>query len=102
MLNELNRSIQGRMATISVTANKIGSFKQKIVSCQVLILRDCHDMLQSLVETIASDSGLYATSFRNVTGEHLKSIDERFEFYFPKEQVSRKGSERRREIGSMS
>ena len=49
-------------------------------------------MFPNLAETIASDSGLYATSLRNVTGEHLKTLVQRFEFYFPKEQDPRKGN----------
>ena len=49
-------------------------------------------MFPNLAETIACDSGLDATSLRNVTGEHLKSLVERFEFYFPKEQVPRNGN----------
>ncbi|KAI6648707.1 SCAN domain-containing protein 3 [Oopsacas minuta] len=92
MLNELNRSMQGRMATNFATANKIDGFKRKLAAWQHRVSRDCYDMLPNLSEIINCESGLDATSLANIITEHLKSLAERFEFYFPKEQDPREGN----------
>ncbi|KAI6658866.1 SCAN domain-containing protein 3-like [Oopsacas minuta] len=49
-------------------------------------------MFPNLSEIINCESGLDATSLANIITEHLKSLAERFEFYFPKEQDPREGN----------
>jgi hypothetical protein len=93
IFNDLNTSMQGRMASCFTMADKIDEQKRKLVAWKSRVSRDCYDMFHKLATTIA-DAGadFNVTSIRNVISDHLTNMAERFEFYFPAEEDPRKGN----------
>ncbi|CAM4433648.1 unnamed protein product [Lepidochelys kempii] len=93
VFNDLNTSMQGRMASCLTMADKTDGQKQELKAWKSQVSRDCYDMFHNSA-TIIADAGedLNVTSLQNVISEHLKNLAERFEFYFPAEDYSRKGT----------
>jgi hypothetical protein len=93
ILNELNTSMQGRMASCFTMADKIDGQKRKLAAWKSRVAGDCFDMFHNLTEIIA-DAGeeLDVPSLRKVIGEHLTNLVDRFEFYFPTEDDPRIGT----------
>jgi hypothetical protein len=86
IFNDLNTSMQGRMTSCFTMADKIDGQRRKLEAWKSRVSRDCYDMLHNLA-TIIADAGadVNVTSIRNVIGDHLTNLAERFEFYFPAE-----------------
>jgi hypothetical protein len=93
IFNDLNTSMQGRIASCFTMADKIEGQKRKLEAWKSRVSRDCYDMFHKLASIIA-DAGadFNMTSIRNVISDHLTNLAERFEFYFPAEEDPRKGT----------
>ena len=92
-LNELNTSMQGKMASCFTMADKIEGHKRKLEAWKSRVSGDCFDMFHNLAATII-DAGevLDVSSLRKVITEHLTNLIDRFEFYFPREDDPRIGT----------
>jgi hypothetical protein len=93
VFNDLNTSMQGRMASRFTMAYKIDGQKRKLEAWKSRVSRDYYDMLHKLA-TIIADAGadVNVASIRNVISDHLTNLAERFEFYFPADEGPRKGT----------
>ena len=93
ILNELNISMQGRMASCFTMADKIDGQKRKLEAWKNRVSRNCFDMFHNLAATITdAGDGLDIASLQNVISQHLTNLTERFEFYFPAEEDPRRGT----------
>lgn len=94
VFNELNSSMQGKMSSVFATADKIDGIKRRLEAWKARVLRDsCYDMFPNLISAIDDKrEEIDADSLKNLIVEHLSSLTERFELYFPKEQDPRKGT----------
>ncbi len=93
IFNELNTSMQGRMATCFTLADKIDGQKRKLEAWKSRVWRDCYDMFHQLAAVVTdSDEDLNVSALRNDIGEHLTNLAERFQHYFPEEEDPRKGN----------
>ncbi len=93
IFNELNTSMQGRMATCFTLADKIDGQKRKLEAWKSRVSRDCYDMFHQLAAVVAdADEDLNVSALRNDIGEHLTNLAERFQHYFPEEEDPRKGN----------
>jgi hypothetical protein len=83
IFNDLNTSMQGRMASCFTMADMIDGQKRKLEAWKSRVSRDSYDMFHKL-ETIIADAGadFNVTSARNVISDHLTNLAERFEFCF--------------------
>ena len=93
IFNELNISMQGRMASCFTMADKIDGQKRKLEAWRSRVSADCFDMFPNLATTIDSaDKELDVPSLQKVIIEHLTKLADSFEFYFPTEDDPRKGT----------
>ncbi|CAM2101786.1 unnamed protein product [Caretta caretta] len=91
--NDLNTSLQGRMALCLTMSDKIDRQKRKLEAQKSRMSRDCYDMFHKLATIIANaGEDLNVSSLQNVISEHLTNLAERFEFYFPTEEDPWKGT----------
>jgi hypothetical protein len=86
IFNDLNTSMQGRMASCFTMADKIDGQRRKLEAWKSRVSRHCYDMFHKLA-TIIADAGEDAnvTSIRNVISDHVTNLAERFEVCFPAE-----------------
>jgi hypothetical protein len=93
IFNELNISMQGRMASCFTMADKIDGQKRKLEAWKSRVSADCFDMFHNLATTIdGADEELDVPSLQKVIIEHLTKLIDRFELYFPTEDDPRKGT----------
>ena len=93
IFNDLNISMQGRMASCFTMADRIDGQKRKLEAWKSRVSRDCYDMFH-LLATVIDDAGedLNIVSLRNVIKEHLINLADRFQHYFPAEEDPRIGT----------
>jgi hypothetical protein len=86
IFNDLNTSMQGKMASCFTMTDKIDGQKRKLEAWKSRVSRDCYDKFHKLATTIA-DAGadFNVTSIRNVISDHLTNLAEHFEFCFTAE-----------------
>ncbi len=92
IFNELDTSMQGRMATCFTLADKIDGQKRKLEAWKSRVSRDCY-MFHQLAAVVA-DAGedLNVSVLQNDIGEHLTNLAECFQHYFAEEEDTRKGN----------
>ncbi|XP_053117964.1 zinc finger MYM-type protein 6-like [Hemicordylus capensis] len=93
-INSLNLSLQGPLATIFTMGNKISAFKKKL---ELWIHRSeggNYDMFETFSSLICSDEGLDFdhSSIKILIHDHLKSLQQQFEDYYPAGEDQRKGN----------
>ncbi|XP_053145433.1 zinc finger MYM-type protein 6-like [Hemicordylus capensis] len=93
-INSLNLSLQGPLATIFTMGNKISAFKKKL---ELWIHRSeggNYDMFETLSSLIYSDEGLDFdhNSIKILIHNHLKSLQQKFEDFYPAGEDQRKGN----------
>ena len=87
--------MQGRMASLFTTADKIDGQKRKLAAWKSRVSADCFDMFHNLATTIDSvDEELDVPSLQKVIIEHLTKLFNSFELYFPTEDDPQIGNER--------
>jgi len=81
LLNELNLSLQGKMATLFKLADQVTAFKDKLKLWEQRVKKGVFDIFQILAETL-KDSGP-EQAFSDLASSHLHVLLQEFKRYFP-------------------
>ena len=91
LLNELNLSLQERMATVFKSADKVAAFKAKLELWGRQVNIGIFDMFQTLAEILKETEP--GPSFSQLVHDHLSQLSEEFEHYFPTTKDPQTGKE---------
>ena len=80
-LNELNLSLQGKMATVFKSADKVSAFKDKLDLWGRRVNRGILDMFETLAGILGDTEP--EPSFSKLVHDHLSLLSQEFERYFP-------------------
>ena len=94
LLNELNLSLQVKMATVFKLADKVATFKAKLELWGRRVNNGILDMFQTLAGMLGETEP--ESSFSKLVRDHLSLLLKDFEHYFPSTKDPRTGKERMR------
>ena len=90
LLNELNISIQGQLSDVFTLRSKMDAFQKKILLWKTLLIDEDLQMFPNLDEYMKEKD--VNRQIIGLVQQHLQSLKESFEHYYPKEEDPRNGN----------
>jgi hypothetical protein len=85
VLNKLNASLQGPESNVLTSTDKLVAFRRKLLLWQNEI--NTNDSIEMFPEAVKADPG--GIVLRDIVGDHLSTLDDELQHYFPSLDISK-------------